>query len=85
MGYKHLGRSGLKVSRLALGTMKFGWVTDEAAGCSIMDEALEQGVNLFDLTASQRALEVDLSADALHRLDEIWPGPGGEAPQAYAW
>jgi aryl-alcohol dehydrogenase-like predicted oxidoreductase len=37
------------------------------------------------LTASQRALEVDLSADALRRLDEIWPGPGGEAPQAYAW
>jgi aryl-alcohol dehydrogenase-like predicted oxidoreductase len=36
-------------------------------------------------TASQRALEVDLSADALRRLDEIWPGPGGEAPQAYAW
>jgi aryl-alcohol dehydrogenase-like predicted oxidoreductase len=24
-------------------------------------------------------------ADALRRLDEIWPGPGGEAPQAYAW
>jgi aryl-alcohol dehydrogenase-like predicted oxidoreductase len=37
------------------------------------------------LAASQRALEVDLSDDALRRLDEIWPGPGGEAPQAYAW
>jgi aryl-alcohol dehydrogenase-like predicted oxidoreductase len=46
--YKHLGRSGLKVSRLALGTMNFGWVTDEAAGFSIMDEALEQGINFFD-------------------------------------
>jgi aryl-alcohol dehydrogenase-like predicted oxidoreductase len=40
---------------------------------------------LDQLTASQRALEVDLAADALRRLDEIWPGPGGEAPQAYAW
>jgi aryl-alcohol dehydrogenase-like predicted oxidoreductase len=37
------------------------------------------------LNASQRALDVDLSDDALRRLDEIWPGPGGEAPEAYAW
>ena len=37
------------------------------------------------LTASGRALEVDLFNDAVRRLDEIWPGPGGEAPQAYAW
>ncbi|MGN6676956.1 MAG: aldo/keto reductase [Streptosporangiaceae bacterium] len=37
------------------------------------------------LTASQRALDVSLSDDAIQRLDEIWPGPGGEAPQAYAW
>jgi aryl-alcohol dehydrogenase-like predicted oxidoreductase len=37
------------------------------------------------LTAIQRAVDVSLSGDALQRLDEIWPGPGGEAPQAYAW
>jgi aryl-alcohol dehydrogenase-like predicted oxidoreductase len=37
------------------------------------------------LTAGRRALEVDVSDDALRRLDEIWPGPGDEAPQAYAW
>jgi aryl-alcohol dehydrogenase-like predicted oxidoreductase len=37
------------------------------------------------LTAAQRAVEVHLADDALRRLDEIWPGPGGEAPQAYAW
>jgi aryl-alcohol dehydrogenase-like predicted oxidoreductase len=48
MHYKHLGRSGLKVSRLALGTMNFGMVTDEAVSFLIMDEALEQGINLFD-------------------------------------
>ncbi len=29
--------------------------------------------------------QADLSDDALRRLDEIWPGPGGEAPQSYAW
>jgi aryl-alcohol dehydrogenase-like predicted oxidoreductase len=48
MEYKHLGRSGLKVNRLALGTMNFGMVTDEAVSFSIMDQALEQGMNLFD-------------------------------------
>ena len=37
------------------------------------------------LGASQRAVDIQLSDDALARLDEIWPGPGGEAPQAYAW
>jgi aryl-alcohol dehydrogenase-like predicted oxidoreductase len=37
------------------------------------------------LTGSLRALEIKLSLEAMKRLDEIWPGPGGEAPEAYAW
>jgi aryl-alcohol dehydrogenase-like predicted oxidoreductase len=37
------------------------------------------------LDESLRALEVRLDAAALQRLDEIWPGPGGEAPEAYSW
>ena len=37
------------------------------------------------LEGSLRALEIKLSDDVLKRLDEIWPGPGGEAPEAYAW
>jgi hypothetical protein len=32
-----------------------------------------------------RVLEVTLSKEDLRQLEEIWPGPGGEAPQAYAW
>jgi aryl-alcohol dehydrogenase-like predicted oxidoreductase len=36
-------------------------------------------------TQSLRALEVDLDDKALERLDQIWPGPGGPAPEAYAW
>lgn len=36
-------------------------------------------------TGSLRALEITLSADALKKLDEIFPGPGGAAPEAYAW
>jgi aryl-alcohol dehydrogenase-like predicted oxidoreductase len=37
------------------------------------------------LTGTLRALEVSLSAETNRRLEEIWPGPGGEAPQAHAW
>lgn len=48
MEYRNLGRTGLKVSRVALGTMNFGELTDEATSFAIMDEALDAGINLFD-------------------------------------
>jgi aryl-alcohol dehydrogenase-like predicted oxidoreductase len=37
------------------------------------------------VTGALRALEVVLDESAMKRLDEIWPGPGGAAPEAYAW
>lgn len=40
---------------------------------------------LEQLNEAMHALEIKLSPEILKRLDEIWPGPGGEAPQAYAW
>lgn len=48
MNYRRLGRTGLKVSPLCLGTMNFGDVTDESTSFHIMDEALEAGINYFD-------------------------------------
>ncbi|WP_250495394.1 aldo/keto reductase [Caballeronia sp. GAWG1-1] len=48
MNYAHLGRTGLKVSRIALGTLNFGDVTDEATSFKIMDSALAAGINFFD-------------------------------------
>jgi aryl-alcohol dehydrogenase-like predicted oxidoreductase len=48
MQYKSLGRSGLKVSRLCLGTMNFGWVTDAADSLAVMDSALTSGINFWD-------------------------------------
>ena len=48
MNYTHLGRTGLKVSRLCLGTMNFGDVTDEKTSARILDEALEAGINFID-------------------------------------
>ncbi len=40
---------------------------------------------LQQLDGIQRALEIDLSAEVLGKLDEIFPGPGDQAPEAYAW
>jgi hypothetical protein len=40
---------------------------------------------LEQLSGSLRALGLALEDATLRRLDEIWPGPGGEAPEAYAW
>lgn len=37
------------------------------------------------LTGSLRAIEIKLDAERRAELDKIWPGPGGEAPNAYAW
>ncbi|MHB9144993.1 MAG: aldo/keto reductase [Symbiobacteriia bacterium] len=48
MEYTDLGRAGLRVSRLCLGTMNFGSVTTEQEAYAIMDAALDAGVNFFD-------------------------------------
>src|SRR5260221_4212331 len=48
MDYDHLGRSGLRVSRLCLGTMNFGPLTPPADSHAIMDRAHELGINFFD-------------------------------------
>ncbi|MBI2418620.1 MAG: aldo/keto reductase [Ignavibacteriales bacterium] len=48
MEYKQLGRSGVKVSPLCLGTMNFGPYTEESVSFEIMNKALESGINFFD-------------------------------------
>jgi aryl-alcohol dehydrogenase-like predicted oxidoreductase len=48
MEYTHLGRSGLTVSRLCLGTMNFGSLTPAAEAQDIMDHAQDLGINFFD-------------------------------------
>jgi aryl-alcohol dehydrogenase-like predicted oxidoreductase len=48
MKFTHLGRSGLTVSRLCLGTMNFGPLTSEPDSFSIMDSAHSHGINFFD-------------------------------------
>ena len=48
MDYRHLGRTGLRVSPLCLGTMNFGPLTSEEDSHAVMDAAHEAGINFFD-------------------------------------
>ena len=48
MDYRELGRTGVKVSRLCLGTMTFGEQNSEAEGHAQMDYAFDRGINIFD-------------------------------------
>jgi aryl-alcohol dehydrogenase-like predicted oxidoreductase len=48
MTYRHLGRSGLLVSPIGLGTMGFGYLSDEPTSTAILDAALDAGINLLD-------------------------------------
>lgn len=48
MEYRNLGRTGLKVSELCLGTMQFGWTADETTSHEILSTAIENGINFID-------------------------------------
>jgi len=74
MKYIHLGRTGLTVSRLCLGTMNFGPLTDEKTSFSIMDRAHEVGLNFFD-TANVYGREVALGAT--EQIIGRWFAKGG--------
>src|SRR5215213_8311209 len=78
MEYRHLGRLGLKVSPLCLGTMNFGPETSEADSHAIMDRALETGVNFFD-TANRygRTISYGFTEEIIGR----WLAQGGRRDQ----
>ncbi len=48
MEYRNLGRTGLKVSALCLGTMTFGWTADEPSAYAVFDAAYGSGINFID-------------------------------------
>ena len=74
MDHVNLGRTALKVSRLCLGTMNFGPFTTQADSFTIMDEALEQGINFFD-TANVYGRHAGLGAT--ERILGDWFEQGG--------
>jgi len=67
MNYRQMGRTGLKVSELCLGTMQWGWSADEAASVAVMDAFVEAGGNFVD------------TADIYSRWAEGNPGGVSEA------
>jgi len=74
MDYRHLGRSGLKISPLCLGTMMFGAATDEPTSARIVAKAREAGVNFIDTAdayAGGRSEEIVGRAIAQTRDDWI--------------
>lgn len=75
MEYVHLGRTGLLVSRLCLGTMNFGPQATEAESFTIMDRALELGVNFFD---SANVYGGDKGRGATEEIVGRWLAQGGE-------
>jgi aryl-alcohol dehydrogenase-like predicted oxidoreductase len=78
MEYTHLGRTGLLVSRLCLGTMNFGPWTSEEDSHIMMDTALDNGVNFFD-TANRYGIWAGVGSHHGHTEEIIgrWFGQGG--------
>src|SRR5437764_1276443 len=74
MEYTHLGRSGLRVSRLVLGTMNFGPKTEEPDSHRIMDRALEHGINFFD---SANVYGSKQGEGITEQIIAPWSAPGG--------
>lgn len=74
MQYRKLGRTGLSVSRLCLGSLNFGPVTDAADAWQIMDSAHEAGINFFDTSNSYGR---HLGRGAAERIIGGWIAQGG--------
>jgi aryl-alcohol dehydrogenase-like predicted oxidoreductase len=80
MQYKFVGRSGVQVSRLALGTMNFGMVTDEPTSFKIMDEALAAGINFFDTAdvyGGPQSPDMEKGYGISEEIIGRWLGQGG--------
>ncbi len=75
MEYTKLGRTGLLVSRLCLGTLNFGPRTSEEESCRIMDKALELGINFFD-TANTYGRQ--LGEGVTEKIVGRWLAQGGK-------
>ena len=60
MEYKQLGRQGVRVSPICLGTMMFGGQTEEALSIEIMHKAIDLGINFFDTADMYNAGESEV-------------------------
>ncbi|MEV6639587.1 aldo/keto reductase [Amycolatopsis sp. NPDC051371] len=77
MEYCQLGRSGLTVSRLCLGTLNFGFNTPEPESHAIMDHALDLGINHFDTSDVYGQFPGEPTESATERIIGRWFAKGG--------
>ena len=75
MEYRYIGRTGLRVTPICLGTMSFGSWSDEKESFKIMDKSIDRGVNFFD-TAELYA--GGISEKILGEAIESWDGKRSE-------
>ena len=73
MKYTKLGKTGITVSKICLGTMMFGYVLDEKKSKTLIDRALELGINFFDTANiySRGRSEEILGSAIKHKRDQI--------------
>lgn len=96
MQYTHLGRTGLIEAHCAKleayeslckeldekpAALALAWLLNNP----VLTAPIIGPRTMEQLTGSPRAFKIHLDDETLARLDEIRPGPGGEAPEAYAW
>jgi aryl-alcohol dehydrogenase-like predicted oxidoreductase len=70
--YRRLGRTGLKVSAICLGTMQFGWTADEETSWAVMDQAVDLGCNFFDTADVYSAWVGDNKGGESERIIGNW-------------
>ena len=76
MEYRSLGRTGVQVSQICLGTMMFGGKTDRTESIRIIDHALDNGVNFVDTANVYAGNESErIVGEALATADKRQPAP----------
>jgi len=73
MQYRRLGRSGLMVSELTLGTMNLGGPTDEPTSFLMIDKALDHGINLLDCANNYAGINVAIKVKNRARAKGLSP------------
>jgi aryl-alcohol dehydrogenase-like predicted oxidoreductase len=76
MEYRRLGRTGMEVSALCLGTMQFGWTADEATSLRVLDAAWEAGINFIDTADIYSRWAPGNSGGESERILGVWLGRG---------
>ena len=76
MEYRRLGRTGMEVSALCLGTMQFGWTADEATSLRVLDAAWQAGINFIDTADIYSRWAPGNSGGESERILGVWLGRG---------